>query len=445
MSPTVDPPPTALPAELHDRIVDFIHDDWRALVGCALTGTVGLPSPLVPCAEYHLSRTITLPISVSYNELLDFIKVFLPRSHLVSLIRSIYICGPPITPLEKPKAVFPALLDLAHLPHLRALALSHLSVELTARFTRFLCKLPALEELSFENLTPRVVLRGGYRAIPDVGPTEQEAVSFCTRLKSLRVVDPPSRAIQTDTGDRLQSPNDVLLQVLERGRDAGAVISLHTIKIHVADTAENNRRNRWMAALCRGNNNLQCIDLTLYERAGVKKTADAWDIESSDFLACAEQWPHSLTSLCIRYEPWSFHDPDTTSSETIDVFLDLLSSLFTRPYTSPTTQTTSPYVALQIYEVILKIPFDARANAETWTKHMRSLNPRARTSLKHVRITLESLKIPILGQSLSEQLSIIASPLENLRYGDMVERCGEVVREEFRVLGDHTVEVVIKS
>ncbi|KAH9850870.1 hypothetical protein C2E23DRAFT_733958 [Lenzites betulinus] len=444
MSTPLDSPSTVLPAELHELIIDFLHDDWRALVACALTGVANVHSPLVPRAEYHLSRTITIPISGSYEELLEFLKVLQPKSRLASLIRSIHIRGPSITTLEAPKAIFPVLLDLAHLPHLRALTLSYLSVDLTARFTRFLCRLPSLEELSCEGLTPATVLRGGYRGIPDVGPTTQEVDLFCHRLKALRIVGPARRATRLHTADTSRRPNEAILQILERGKDAGAVAGLQQVDLRVDDIAE---RSRWMAVLCQDNAHLQCIDLTLYETLHLTYSSHAptpvWDTGSEHFLVCMEQWPSSLTSLHIRYDPWRGYNPDLSSSETIDVFLNLLSHMFAPTTRHNTSHSTHHHDTLQIFELTLHVPLNALADSAVWADLMRSFDHRSRPSLKRVRITLEFLEDLTPREGYSPMLTMSSLALDDFNYYDIVERCAEAVREEFGELGDEmSIEVV---
>lgn len=249
-----------LAAELTDRIVDFLHDDWRALVSCVLTASPGdFFSPLAPCAKYHLSRTIDLQISGSHTELLDFLNTFSPSSSLTPLVFSVHIHGPLVGDGETPRATFPSLIDLKHFPHLRVLTLSHLFVGAPMRFVRFLCRTPALEDLSCVGLAPKPSTPGGYRLASDVGPGETEAAAFCRRLKALRIVD----------FERLEdglTPYDVLLELLYHARCIRNGTTLHTVAICVDSLSD---RRRWMGALCRYNDSLQDIEVTLCETVGV--------------------------------------------------------------------------------------------------------------------------------------------------------------------------------
>ncbi|OJT05442.1 hypothetical protein TRAPUB_3758 [Trametes pubescens] len=433
-----------LPAELTDRVVDFLHDDWRALVSCVLTSNSGnCPSPLAPCAKYHLSHTIDLQISGSHTELLDFLNTFSPRSPLTALVCLIHIRGPPVGDGEAPRATFPSLIDLKHFPHLRALTLSNLFVGAPMRFVRFLCRTPALEDLSCVGLVPKPPTPGGYHLAPDVGPGETEAAAFCRRLKVLRIVD------FGRLGDGL-TPSDVLFDLLHHARGIWNGATPHTVAICVDSLSH---RRRWLDALCRYNASLQDIEVTLCQTTGLAETSASgnvtWDTASYEFL---ESMPHLLSrrSLRLCYDPWRSPEADLTTSQTIDVFLDLLSKLLTDSESQHSAKEDASregfYTEHRSFELGLRVPSDARADAETWAALFGSFNSGFYPELTRVRITLESLARPAVESwnSLTHVLQELS--VDEHEREDAVKTYANVVRgalEEERV-EQRTFEVVVR-
>ncbi|KAI0350761.1 hypothetical protein OH77DRAFT_1439627 [Trametes cingulata] len=389
-----------LPGELIDRIVDFLHDDWRALVSCALTGPACL---LVPSSEFHLSNTIELPISGSQAELLEFVKTFHPNSPLVPLIRSIHVHGPRGS---VPAATFPALIDLSHLCYLRSVTLSDMFIESNGHLLRFLCRLPALEDLACVGLVTKPTLPGGIRLVHgDLEVRNSEAAGFATRLKTIRLID---SNLLADT----PSPYRSLLGLFVK----------------------------WLTALG-AHDRLEHVEMTVYEPSGEVEThddLDGEDVTLPKFVHAASQWT-ALRSLHLRYYPWLDQPPDVSSSATIVEFLRVLLRMLLE---SPRR---ARYAELESFTLVLTIPTDTHANADSFAVLAQSLHPSLWPYLVRIRIIIESLATadrartaPRSGGQLSR------SALADAELTDFAE----VVRRAFSqvVDGDHerTVEVLVQ-
>ncbi|KAI0363796.1 hypothetical protein BV20DRAFT_1057725 [Pilatotrama ljubarskyi] len=393
---------SSLPGELVDRIVDFLHDDWRALVSCALTGPY---SPLVPRSEFHLSHTIELPISGSHAELLDFVKTFRVGSPLIPLVRSIHVRGPRAF---VPAATFPALIDLSHLCYLRSITLSDMFVESTGRFIRFLCRLPALEELTCSGLFSKPFVPG-VRLVHDVEPEVSEAAGFATRLKTVRMIDgnlPPDPP----------SPYRSLLALFNLCVLAG--FRLTTLCVH---------------------DGLEDVEMTVYEPSGDVEVSDDPLTEKPTFMQVASNWT-ALRSLRLRYYPWLGQSPDVSTSLTIAKFLRVISYMLLE---SPRR---ARYAELETFALGLTIPPDTYADADAFAALARSLLSSLWLRLTRITIILESLATTGHAETAQQQ----EGALSELAFADAaLKDFADAVRRAFSEVADgmheRTVEVLVQA
>ena len=65
-SPPVHP---GIPPELSDRVIDFLHDDWRSLKACSLTCKAWLPA-----SRFHLWNRVVLRCSSDGTDYAEFLK-----------------------------------------------------------------------------------------------------------------------------------------------------------------------------------------------------------------------------------------------------------------------------------------------------------------------------------------------------------------------------------
>ena len=246
--------PHPLPPELIDRILDFLHDDWRTLVTCVQAAP---RSHLAPCARFHLSD-ISVPISDSakpYTEVQDFLHTFASDTDFPPLVHSLTIYGDRsrpltsqpnggngtdyITPFVAPK--LPILLDLSHLSHLHTLALSRVRVDilLPERFARFLCALPALDTLSLSSIG-WAVTNETMRLVRDAAPTRTAKDALRARLATLRI-------FELDQIDHDIWSYDSLFGVLVAGE-----LALKTVVLHFPFCCHLELFERWLKVVCVG-------------------------------------------------------------------------------------------------------------------------------------------------------------------------------------------------
>ncbi|KAI0668058.1 hypothetical protein C8Q78DRAFT_1048058 [Trametes maxima] len=370
-----------LAGELTDRIIDFLHDDWRTLASCAATG---LDSVLVPCVEYHLSHTIDLPISGGHTEILDFMKVFKPVSSIAQVVRSIHIHGPRGV-VDRPAATLPILLDLSHLPNLRDVALSHLFVESNARFARFLCRLPALEELSCDGLVMKPSNPWG-RPIRDVGPMPEDVAALGRRLSILRIVD---RTVADELPLRAESPYDRLFSILYQGH-----ASPHTL---VFDSRDSLVKTALRQLFSQTHSRLRHLDTTIHLPLGLSKRhpgyEEIWDPHSIEFLDDASHWTF-LRTLRILYSPWRARALPANTSRVVDPLLELLSELFVQlAHNTPGENDWHP--KLESFELVLPLPSDAQPNLSVLDELAESLSTSCWPGLQRIRVFLGLLHKPI--------------------------------------------------
>ena len=249
-----------LPPELLDRIVDFLHADWRSLVACI---QAGLRTQLAPCAQFHLAD-VSIPLfdhAKPYTELQDFLHIFSPKTPFASLPSSLSIHGDhlgltPIRydgssalqmrtdPLAQAVIVplapnFPPLLDLSHFSHLHILAISHVRIELPARFTRFLCGLPSLNSFSLSNIG--VAQSGGTgttRLVRDVGPSSAAIAALRARLKTLCIVETDAEA---------WSYGSLFSILAAQDSGVGSPLSLETLELRFPKAQQ---LDAWLHATC---------------------------------------------------------------------------------------------------------------------------------------------------------------------------------------------------
>ncbi|KAI0628286.1 hypothetical protein C8Q77DRAFT_1068271 [Trametes polyzona] len=452
MSPsTTAIPPTAealpsLPAELTDRIVDFLHDDWRTLVSCVNTRDQTHPySPLFPAAEYHLRNSIEILISGTNKELLEFTKCFAHGSHLASLVSSLHLRGPPVHQDELPHALFPTLLELGHLLNLRALSISHLAVELPHRFARFICRLPALEDLSCEGLRPLPNRPGAVRLVADAHASVEEALRFCRQLRRIQIVVSEESVPPDHPADSSGGPYDALLEILQRGPIAGVVPTPREINLQVIDPA---MRARWEQALGRDASRLERLKYAVYEVLGMEDSRDGtWDFASRDFLRSSLLAP-SLHQLCLRYNPWeNTHNTTYRGSLPIEAFLDLLAHLF-EVSGSETPQPRFPH--LEELKIVLQLPHMVKASLESWIDFVNTLSSQNVPELKRTTIVLESTRSSNRGTH-TDPAREMTSDLSRLSLRDSsvwdredtVKVYAEVVRAAFAQLSNTDLECCV--
>lgn len=174
-----------------------------------------------------------------------------------------------------------------------------------------------------------------------------------------------------------------------------------------------------------------------------------WDTASYEFL---DSMPHLLSrrSLRLCYDPWRSPEVDLTTSQTIDVFLDLLSKLLTNTESQHSAKEEALregfYTAHRSFELVLRVPSDARADAETWETLFESFNSGSYPELTRVRITLESLGRPAVESWHSLTRALQELSVEEHEREDAVKTFADVVRgvlEEERA-EERTFEVVVK-
>lgn len=174
-----------------------------------------------------------------------------------------------------------------------------------------------------------------------------------------------------------------------------------------------------------------------------------WDTASYEFL---DSMPHLLSrrSLRLCYDPWRSPEVDLTTSQTIDVFLDLLSKLLADSESQHSAKEKALregfYTAHRSFELVLRVPSDARADAETWETLFRSFNSGSYPELTHVKLTLESVGRPAVEswQSLTRALQELS--VEEHEREDAVKTYADVVTGalEQELVEQRTFEVVVK-
>lgn len=175
-----------------------------------------------------------------------------------------------------------------------------------------------------------------------------------------------------------------------------------------------------------------------------------WDTTSYEFL---DSMPYLLfrRSLRLCYDPWRNPEADLTTSQTIDVFLSLLSKLLTDPSSHRDAKAEALregfYTEQRALELVLRVPSDARADAETWETLFRSFNSGSYPELTRVRIILESLARPAVESWHSLTHALQELSVEDHEREDAVKTYADVVRgalEEERPAEQRTFEVFVK-
>ena len=117
-----------LPLELSDYIIDFLHDDAKALKACSLTCQAW-----VPAARFHLFRAVavkTASNTSSFQRLLDrspSLGLYVRELSAEKLADIVAIATAEQPPSQPAQNTLPVI--LAHTPSLRTLSLSHLDLQ----------------------------------------------------------------------------------------------------------------------------------------------------------------------------------------------------------------------------------------------------------------------------------------------------------------------------
>lgn len=134
-----------LPSELTDRILDFLHDDRRALASCALTCRGWLPT-----SRHHLFHTLRQIPIVDVEPLARLLE---EDPSLGSYIEHLELGRPTISVIMamlygRPPPLHLGILEPSRMSNLRKLIVCDVVVEAFLPFSRLLFTLPKLEELS---------------------------------------------------------------------------------------------------------------------------------------------------------------------------------------------------------------------------------------------------------------------------------------------------------
>ncbi|KAI0704808.1 hypothetical protein C8Q76DRAFT_752884 [Earliella scabrosa] len=182
-----------------------------------------------------------------------------------------------------PQAVLSELIDMSHLPHLRSLSLSNLTISLIGQFSSKLCTLPALEQLSLSDLVwkPHSTLCG---VAPDSPPPPEAATALRQRLKTLRIV------VSTSGGRINGNAHLDLASILTK------CPGLVSVELHFPDA------ERWVRSICAASSRtLTRLGITI-ARAN-RRRADAED-------KGAQPHPHPA----IPHRHWTNVGPNQPSS-----------------------------------------------------------------------------------------------------------------------------------
>ncbi|KAI0668034.1 hypothetical protein C8Q78DRAFT_268201 [Trametes maxima] len=182
-----------LPPELIDLVVDFLSDDWRVLVNCALVHPEWAPRA---CTHLSARRDVALLVgkspptdhTVTYMNVQYFEGVFLPETPLSNALRYLRIHGSAPASLSRfdPVSTLPSQLSLSHLTQLRSLTLQNILINDIPQAISMIWSCPSLEELSVQSI--------GIRRSLDVSQTRNASVAATAgipslpRLKEIRVL-----------------------------------------------------------------------------------------------------------------------------------------------------------------------------------------------------------------------------------------------------------------
>ncbi|KAH9940209.1 uncharacterized protein BXZ73DRAFT_99205 [Epithele typhae] len=288
-----------LPPELADRIVDFLHNDWRALLACFHLGTVTV--------RLHASST-------PYTDIQEFLHSFSPSSPLAPLVHTLTLLGASDRLNSEPapcastsaqitaqsplrRAPFPPLLDLRHLPGLRALTVAHATIQLPRRFARFVCALPALEHLAVDDVAASESTGTGRSSfVSDAGPSVDTRAALRTRLRTLRVGVPcalPARehGWAREPAERVYAPLVGCLRPAE-GEEGG----LAEFSVRPRDRPVD---VRWLDEVWTASaRTLASLELSFWDTIGPDASETEADAMFRDLCTCT-----ALRVLSIRYGP----------------------------------------------------------------------------------------------------------------------------------------------
>ncbi|KAI0643548.1 hypothetical protein C8Q79DRAFT_187469 [Trametes meyenii] len=183
-----------LPPELVDLVVDFLSDDWRVLVKCALVHPEWAPRA---CMHLAARRDVALLVdkspptnhTVTYMSVQYFEDVFLPETPLTNALRHLGIHGSAPASLSSKSdqaSTLPSRLSLSHLTQLRSLTLKNVLINDIPQAMFMIWSCLSLEELCIESI--------GVRRSLDVSQTKSASVAATTgipslpRLKEIRVL-----------------------------------------------------------------------------------------------------------------------------------------------------------------------------------------------------------------------------------------------------------------
>lgn len=175
-----------LPSELNDRILDFLHDDRRALCNCSLACRDWLPT-----SRHHLFHTLA---AIPIQDAAPLAQLLEEDPPLGSYIEHLELGRPDNLRkgdlLAKAPLLHRGILEPRRMPNLRKLTLCEVAVDSFTVFFRLLFSQPRLEELSIR-LTLycedyQILRSANNRSAPEWEPVPMDGVAP-SALRSLEI------------------------------------------------------------------------------------------------------------------------------------------------------------------------------------------------------------------------------------------------------------------